>query len=281
MFVSPSQAPVILTGMHRSGTSLVASIMSSLRLWRKRKTEIFVFNATELSRRADLLKAGYISASPYPHAVIDGLLPEWAAERLVEVFPNPDHPLWLDWTKRDTLHQPRKQGIGHAERLEGAHPFIHNVLFALNSYPMISFLESLTGISGLVPDPAYVGGGLHQILPGGTLSVHADFNYLEHVGLYRRLNLLLYLNKDWKESWGGHLEMWDSGMTCCVKRVAPTFNRCVVFNTLDTAYHGHPEPLSCPAGLTRKSLALYYYSRESFDGASQRHGVLWQDQPAL
>jgi hypothetical protein len=253
-------------------------IAAYMRLWRERKQDIFVFNADELAQRAGSLVREYRSALPYPHVVIDHFLPAWVGDRLVSVFPVPDDPLWLDWTKRDVLHQPGKQGIGHARQLEGADPFIHNVLFAFNSYPMIRFLETLTGIVGLVPDPSYVGGGLHQILPGGTLAVHADFNYLEHVGLYRRLNLLLYLNKGWKESYGGHLEMWDASMSRCVKRILPIFNRCVIFNTLDTAHHGHPEPLACPREKTRKSLALYYYSRESFAGAAERHGVLWQDQ---
>jgi hypothetical protein len=251
-----------------------------MRLWRERKQDIFVFNADELAQRADSLAQEYRSALPYPHVVIDHFLPGWAADRLVSVFPAPDDPLWLDWTKRDVLHQPRKQGIGHARQLEGADPFIHNVLFAFNSYPMIRFLETLTGIAGLVPDPSYVGGGLHQILSGGTLAVHADFNYLESLGLYRRLNLLLYLNKGWKESYGGYLEMWDSDMSRCLKRVLPIFNRCVIFNTLDTAYHGHPEPLACPPDSTRKSLALYYYTRDSFEGAAEQHGVLWQERPS-
>ena len=78
--------------------------------------------------------------------------------------------------------------------------------------------------------------------------------------LNRRLNLLLYMNKGWEDAWRGHLELWDRGMKGCVKKVAPVFNRCVIFSTTDDAYHGHPHALECPEGTTRKSLALYYYT---------------------
>src|SRR5437870_3837368 len=141
--------------------------------------EIFVFKARQLLKLAERHRSAYSSNPPYPHALIDNFLPQRAAERLVAVFPKPDDHVWLDWRKRDTIHQPRKQGIGHAERLEGANPFLHNMLFAFNSSPMIRFLERLTGIEGLIPDPHLTGGGLQQILPQGRLAIHADFNYLE------------------------------------------------------------------------------------------------------
>ncbi len=202
--------------------------------------EIFVFNTADLLKLADRHCSAYSANSPYPHVVIDDFLPDPIAERLVEIFPKPADAVWLDWRERDVVHQPLKQGVGHAERLEGAHPFIHNMIFAFNSSPMIHFLEKLTGIDGLIPDPHLSGGGLHQILPGGRLAIHADFNYLEKLKLYRRVNLLLFLNRDWPEAYGGHLEMWDRSMRGCVKSIPPTFNRCVILNTDRTSYHGHP-----------------------------------------
>ena len=118
----------------------------------------------------------------------------------------------------------------------------------------------MTGIQSLIPDPSFQGGGLHQIVPGGKLGIHADFNKHSRFGLDRRLNLLLYLNKNWREEYGGHLELWDRDMTHCEAKVAPIFNRVMVFGTTDFTYHGHPDPLRCPEGMTRKSLALYYFS---------------------
>jgi hypothetical protein len=118
----------------------------------------------------------------------------------------------------------------------------------------------VTGIDNLIPDPSFEGGGLHQIVPGGKLGVHTDFNKHRDFGLDRRLNLLLYLNKNWKEEYGGHLQLWDKEMTHCEAKVLPIFNRVMIFGTNDFTYHGHPDPLQSPEGMTRKSLALYYFS---------------------
>lgn len=241
--------------------------------------EIFVFKNAHLLKLAHQHSSTYSTTPPYPHALIDGFLPDLVAERLAAVFPKPDDVVWLNWRERDIIHQPLKQGIGQAERLESVHPFVHNVIFAFNSYPMIRFLERLTGIEGLIPDPHLSGGGLHQILPGGSLAIHADFNYLEKLKLYRRVNLLLFLNKNWREAYGGHLEMWDESMRQRVKRILPLFNRCVIFNTSRTSYHGHPQPLDCPSEVTRKSLAFYYYTRDSATDDSQPHSTLWQNLP--
>jgi len=134
------------------------------------------------------------------------------------------------------------------------------LLNQFNSSVFVDFLESLTGIEGLIPDPHYFGGGLHQIEPGGYLTVHADFNRHPRLQLDRRLNALLYLNQEWKEEWGGYLELWDATMSHAVVKVAPAFNRLVVFETTDFSFHGHPDPLQPPPGFHRRSLALYYYS---------------------
>jgi hypothetical protein len=139
-------------------------------------------------------------------------------------------------------------------------PFTRRVFAALNSSLFVTFLEELTGIDGLIADPHLRGGGLHEIERGGLLGVHADFNFYKRMHLWRRLNVLVYLNAEWNEDWGGHLEFWDAEGKACVKRVAPTFNRAVIFDTSSRSYHGHPHPLNCPEGQPRRSLALYYYT---------------------
>jgi hypothetical protein len=138
----------------------------------------------------------------------------------------------------------------------------------------------LTGIQGLVPDPHLWGGGLHQILPGGKLAVHADFNKYPHFKLDRRLNVLVYLNRDWQEQWGGQLELWNRDMTRCEQRILPLFNRMVCFSTTDSSFHGHPDPLRCPADRTRRSLALYYYSNgRPAEEIGRPHTTLFQYRP--
>lgn len=130
----------------------------------------------------------------------------------------------------------------------------------LNSQPFLEFLSNLTGIENLIPDPFFDGGGCHQIQPGGLLKIHADFNKHPKTKLDRRLNVLVYLNEDWHEEYGGHFELWDKEMKESKKKILPLFNRMALFSTTSTSYHGHPNPLTCPPDRTRKSLALYYYT---------------------
>lgn len=131
----------------------------------------------------------------------------------------------------------------------------------LKSSTFIQFLEKLTGISDIIPDPHFRGSGIHQTLSGGFLNIHADFNRYERYGLHRRVNILLYLNPDWEESYGGHLELWSKDMKKCMVRVKPDIGKLVVFSSTDFSYHGHPKPLNCPKNRSRRSLALYYYTR--------------------
>jgi len=146
------------------------------------------------------------------------------------------------------------------------------------SAPVLQFLERLTGINGLMGDPSLLGGGVHKINRGGKLGVHADFNVHFRTQLHRRINLLLYLNKDWNAEWGGDLELWEKDMSKCCIKVAPVFNRAAIFNITDDAFHGHPHPLNTPENVSRYSLALYYYTvdRPEHEKAPW-HPVVWKD----
>ncbi len=240
-------------------------------------TEAFpTLDADALLAHAQQHAQEYQQAEPFPHIILDDFLPPALAENIVSAFPPPEHPSWFE---RDTVNQPGKLGVGNAENVQKCPATIQHALLLLNSHPIIQFLEALTGIPALIPDPHLQGGGIHQILPGGKLAVHADFNFHEHLQLYRRINMLIYLNKDWEESYGGHLELWDKEMQHCTHRVLPIFNRCVIFNTSRTSYHGHPEPLTCPEGNSRKSIALYYYTVENPTQSDEHHSTLWQERP--
>jgi hypothetical protein len=235
--------------------------------------EAFFFEPDHLSSLAEQYATTYRTASPFPHIVIDDFLPEDVVQRVLDEFPSPKDEEWFRWDARTErkLQTTAEHGIG---------PFTRQLLNQFNAAAMIDFLEALTGIEHLVPDPHYFGGGLHQIERGGFLKVHADFNHHARLQLERRLNLLLYLNRDWREEYGGHLELWNRDMTAAVDRIAPVFNRCVIFNTTDFSYHGHPEPLTCPEGSTRKSIALYYYSKgRPPEEIASAHSTLFQRRP--
>ena len=213
----------------------------------------------KLQRVAVERRDAYASADPFPHAVIDGLLPEEALDELLRAFPDPGANVWKEY---DNELEKKLETQGEARLGDDA----SLLLYQFNSAPFVAFLERLTGIDGLIPDPYFSGGGLHQIVPGGKLGIHADFSRHATLQLHRRINALIYLNRDWKDEYGGHLELWDRDMTHCVQRIAPVFNRMVVFSTTDWSYHGHPHPLRCPDGMTRKSIALYYFTIDRPEG---------------
>ena len=123
-----------------------------------------------------------------------------------------------------------------------------------------------------------IGGGIHQSLPGAVLRIHADFNKHPLWQFRRRLNVLLFLNKDWKEDYGGHIELWSSDMQSCEQKILPIANRLVIFTLSNKSFHGHPKPLNCPKGMTRKSIATYYYNNEIVQ-ESEEHSTLWQSLP--
>ena len=217
-------------------------------------------------------RAAYAAAKPFPHVVFDNFFDPALVDEVLAEFPMPRD---IEWQKFDNdreikLASAKEASFGPATRL---------LFYHLNSATFLDFLSHVTGIANLIPDPGLEGGGLHQIVRGGKLGVHADFNRHGLYNLDRRLNLLLYLNKDWKEEYGGNLELWDRAMTRCEARVAPLFNRVMIFGTTDFTYHGHPEPLQCPENMTRKSMALYYFSNgRPPEEVSGEHSTIFRER---
>jgi Rps23 Pro-64 3,4-dihydroxylase Tpa1-like proline 4-hydroxylase len=198
-------------------------------------------------------QATYLAAKPYPHIVLDDFFDPEIVEGILAEFPEPGA---IRWQRFDNASEIKLASAAEAS----FGPLTRLFLYHLNSITFLEFLTRITGIENLISDPRFDGGGLHQIVRGGKLGIHADFNKHAAFGLDRRLNLLLYLNKNWREEYGGHLQLWDRNMTQCEAKVTPHFNRMMIFGTTDFTYHGHPDPLQCPDGMTRKSLALYYFT---------------------
>jgi len=226
-----------------------------------------------LSKMAELARsasAQYAAARPFPHVVFDDFFNPALLDKVLAEFPRAGA---IDWQRFDNAQEIKLASAAEAS----FGPLTRFLLYHLNSITFLQFLSKVTGIANLISDPWFEGGGLHQIVRGGKLAVHADFNKHSRYGLDRRLNLLLYLNRDWREEYGGHLELWNREMTRCEARILPLFNRMMIFGTTDFTYHGHPEPLACPAGMTRKSLALYYFSNgRPAEEISGDHTTLFQ-----
>ncbi|WP_340315370.1 2OG-Fe(II) oxygenase [Rhizorhabdus argentea] len=196
--------------------------------------------------------AAYAAAQPFPHIVLDELLDPALLRDMAARFPSAEGKSFFDRDQERLKFQFAPDEIIDAR--------LRHLLLELNAPAFLGFLEALTGIGGLIPDPYYIGGGLHETRPGGHLSIHADFNLHKQMLVERRLNLLIYLNDDWLPDYGGDLELWDRDMKACAAKVAPILGRAVIFNTDADSYHGHPEPLACPPGRSRRSIATYYYT---------------------
>lgn len=211
----------------------------------------------------------YRAAKPFPHIVIDNFIDPDMLQKVAEEFSTSDR---AGWHHSEGPHE--KKSSSEDEQPFG--PFTRALVHVLNAGPFVTFLEKLTHIEGIISDPHLRGGGLHEIKRGGKLGVHADFNFYQRLKLYRRLNLIIYLNAGWRDEWGGHLELWDRDGKAPIERIAPIFNRAVIFDTSNSSYHGHPSPLQCPEDQSRKSIALYYYSVDyPYEEDRERHTTIF------
>src|ERR1700733_2574710 len=222
-----------------------------------------------LSKLGESQNAVYTSNRPWPHIVLD----DFTAPDILEHVR--EEAAAVDQSRRYAKFVDRKTDHNKfAFTPDVVGPETSRLVNFLNSGAFVSYLEKLTGISGLLTDPSYFGGGLHKIRAGGFLEIHADFNHLKRYNLERRLNLLLYLNKDWDSSYNGNLELWDRTSMTRVTAVAPLFNRCVIFSTTNESLHGHPEPLATPPDVDRMSIALYYYTN-TWNPVGKAHSTLY------
>jgi len=212
-------------------------------------------NFEDLRKVASELAPKYQNNRPFPNIYIDDFFNPEFLQKIVDEFPD------LDKLKEKIYYSnPNEDKYASKGELAFGENTKHLVHF-LNSQPFLEFLQELTGIKEtLIPDPYFEGGGFHEIKPNGYLKLHVDFHKHKMTGLNRRLNLLVYLNKDWEESYGGHFELWEKDMSKMSAKILPLFNRIALFSTTEDSWHGHPDPLSCPPDRSRRSLALYYYS---------------------
>ena len=214
--------------------------------------------------RLPALAREYQNKQPFPHIHLADFLEPSVVRRVAAEFPKPTDTSWIQYKHYN------ENKLGKTNRAEFP-PLIGRLIDELNSPEFVSWLSELTGMPNLMPDPSLEGGGMHQTERGGFLNMHADFtHHHHHLNWHRRCNLILYLNEGWQEEWKGAIELWDRDMKTCVVKVPPLLNHVVIFNTTEESYHGYPEPISPPEGVTRKSLALYYYTEETGSHFSPR-----------
>ncbi|HEY2981393.1 MAG TPA: 2OG-Fe(II) oxygenase [Anaerolineales bacterium] len=202
------------------------------------------------------MRAIYLAAKPYPHVVMDGFFDEVTLDRTVADFPTRKV---RDWITYETAHESKQTSRG----INKLSPFTQLFFLQLCSDSFLEHIRYITGFPDLLMDPLFHGGGLHESVRGGWLNIHADWTKHPSLPLTRRLNLIIYLNRDWDPNWGGELELCDSATKTCGAKVLPVFNRAVLFPTTSETLHGFPTPITCPVDRTRKSISVFYWSPDA------------------
>jgi hypothetical protein len=217
--------------------------------------------SARLKAECERLRSDYEHAKPYPHVVIDGLYDTAVLEHIRTAFPTPRDRDWIIWNTANE-HKATSRGA------RGVSAFTQLFLQLHQTADYIDALERITGIEGLLPDPLFHGAGLQDAFRGGFLDIHADYTRHPVLPLKRRVNVLIYLNRDWNRDWGGDIELWDHDTRQCGASYAPLFNRTLIFPTTAEALHGHPVPLTCPPDCSRKLISIYYWS--ALDGTDEK-----------
>lgn len=220
-------------------------------------------------------------AEPYRHVVIDNFLDPKLADACLQNFPPLKAAVWEHANDADIEVKYRTTWASEFDIPEG----IVDAVRILNSSLILEAMAQRIGIQKIIPDPYFSGGGLNVTMRGGLLDVHVDGNYHDATGLSRRLNAIIYLNPEWQPEWGGEFGVYDTAGQTCLKKVAPLFNRLVIFDSHDLSFHGLPDPLTFPEGEPRRSIILYYYTKETRPSnhitVNDPHSALWVKRDLL
>ena len=238
---------------------------------------VFPLDPESLSADVDAAEAAgktlatqYQSAEPYHHICVDDFLPLSVVEKVRQEALSVDEK-----APENSSHQEHLKASYNPDTLP---LYTRAVFYALNSQAFLRFLQEMTGIPHLIPDPYFKGAGIHRTSNGGYLGIHADFNMHKQMYLERRLNVLIYLNPDWEAEFGGAFEIWTDDMKERVASYPPIMNRMCCFSTSSTSMHGNPEPVNHPDGKPRLSIALYYYTA-TWSESHVAHSTLFRARP--
>jgi hypothetical protein len=220
------------------------------------------------------LANAYRTAKPFPFVCVDNFLDESFVREVARSYPDFSTARAQGYMFKAVNEHHKIQTTDYTKFPDA----VKRLADYCASEEFRNFLTQVTGIRNLLWDPGFTGGGMHQTAAHGWLDVHVDFNRLENQ-LYRRVNLLLYLNEEWNEEWGGRLELWDRSVKKCHHSIAPALNRCVIFETSGISFHG-VTALTCPPDMARRSFALYFYTKEApSEAARAAHSTIFRARP--
>lgn len=198
----------------------------------------------------DILTHQFITANPFEHIVIDNFLEDSYAEKIAELFPKIDNT-WHEYKNPIEV----KYAFDDINNL----PFeLKNYFYYLSTYEFSNIIKNITTINTLEYDEYLNGAGIHAHPRYGRLNIHLDYEKHPVSGKERRLNIILFMSKDWNINWNGANELWNNDVSKCISKTDIKFNRAILFKTNDISWHGLPDKLLCPENIFRKSLAYYY-----------------------
>ena len=239
-------------------------------------------NLATLSVAKIISEDSNFSELPFKHLYCDNFFSTEFANALLDSFPKLDNSdLW------DSSNDPEIE-VKMRSKWQSEFDIPDTIVDAIRVLNSSLFLKSVSekfDIPKLMPDPYFTGGGLNVTVSGGLLDVHVDGNYHDASGLNRRINAILYLNPGWQEGWGGEFGLYDETGDKLIKKIAPIHNRLVIFDTNDKSFHGLPDPLNFPEGHARRSIILYYYTKDKRPTdqvtVEQPHSALWKKKGVL
>jgi hypothetical protein len=226
---------------------------------------------------ADEIGERFSEAVPFPYIIMDNFFTANYAASLLKAFPSFDE----GYNIGDDGKQGNKSTHSRIRSLGTPYTQLDDLI---KSAPFLKWLSCVTKIPDLLYDPFYLGGGTHNNRKGMSLNAHVDFNFHPSERWHRRLNMLVYLNQEWQSQWGGSLALYKDPQVSGVAdvKITPIFNRCVIFATTEKSWHGFDliAPPDTHADITRKSIALYFYTRErpAVETAS-RHTTIYVQRP--
>ena len=214
----------------------------------------------------------FVGTAPYPMITLDNFLPhEFAMQLANECETIPDQH-WTEFTRNGSF-------MRECKKLEYA-PIAYEFVNAMHSALGMEWLTKITNIADLIPDPYLVGAGYSRSFTGDSLKLHSDFNWNNQLKLHRLLSFIIYLNPNWKEEWGGHLQFTDFNKDKVIQNVAPVFNRAIIWRYHKRGFHGYPDPLTCPQGVSRNTFRLFYYYSDAQhkDDDRPHRSLYWYDK---
>jgi len=214
----------------------------------------------------------FVGTPPYPMIVLDNFLPIDYANKFKEECETIPNEHWSDFTRRGS-------SMKECKKLEVA-PIAFDFVNQMHSALGMEWLEKVTGIKDLIPDPHLVGAGYSRTYRGHSLKVHTDFNWNDRLKLHRMLSFIIYLNPDWDESWGGGLRFYDFNNEKVIQDVPCVHNRVIIWRYHKRGFHGYPDPLACPVGISRNTFRLFFYVSDAQhrDDDRPHRSLYWFDK---